>query len=172
VVAKANLEIGYLRSESDLPFESYYLGGIDSMRGYPLRSISPVVMVETADGKALGLQIGGNKQLSSSFELEFPILEALGIRGVLFFDAGNVYGRGENLLYLGQQGGSGEGFDPVRDLPFGLYSSVGFGVRWFSPIGPLRFEWGLPLNRRPAGTPGVPLGDQPVLFQFSIGNSF
>jgi outer membrane protein insertion porin family len=172
IVAKANFELGYLRTQTDLPFESYYLGGIDSMRGYQLRSISPVALVETADGRSLGLQIGGNKQVNTSFELEFPLLEELGIRGVLFFDAGNVFGRGENLFYLGAKPGTGEGFDPVRDLPFGLYSSVGFGVRWFSPIGPLRFEWGLPLTRRAPGTLGVARGDDPLLFQFSIGNSF
>jgi outer membrane protein insertion porin family len=45
-----------------------------------------------------------------------------------------------------------------------LLYSVGFGVRWFSPIGPLRFEWGIPLTRRP--------GDQPIQFEFTIGNSF
>jgi outer membrane protein insertion porin family len=49
---------------------------------------------------------------------------------------------------------------------------VGFGVRWFSPIGPLRFEWGIPLVRRPPGTPGMSRGDQPVLFEFGIGGSF
>lgn len=172
IVAKANVELGYLRSESDLPFESYYLGGIDSMRGYPLRSISPVSLVRDGAGRELGLQTGGNKQFNTNLELEFPVIEALGIRGVVFFDAGNVYGRGENLFYLGQRPGGGEGFDAVRDLPLGLFSSVGFGVRWFSPIGPLRFEWGLPLNRRPADTPGLGRGDEPILFQFSIGNSF
>ena len=41
---------------------------------------------------------------------------------------------------------------------------TGFGVRWFSPVGPLRFEWGIPLTPRPQ--------DQPVLFEFTIGNFF
>ena len=39
---------------------------------------------------------------------------------------------------------------PASDpsVPLSLYKSWGFGLRWFSPIGPLRFEWGFPLNRR------------------------
>jgi outer membrane protein insertion porin family len=46
---------------------------------------------------------------------------------------------------------------------------VGFGFRWFSPMGPLRFVWGFPLNRRSSN--GVYI-DQPVDFQFTIGNFF
>ena len=49
-------------------------------------------------------------------------------------------------------------------LPLGLFHSVGFGFRWFSPIGPLRFEWGIPLTKRP--------DDEPILFEFTIGNFF
>ena len=45
-----------------------------------------------------------------------------------------------------------------------LRLSAGFGFRWFSPIGPLRFEWGLPINRLP--------GEDPIVFEFTIGNFF
>ena len=48
--------------------------------------------------------------------------------------------------------------------PLGLYYSFGFGFRWFSPIGPLRFEWGIPITRRPE--------DKEILFEFTIGNFF
>jgi outer membrane protein insertion porin family len=65
-----------------------------------------------------------------------------------------------------------EPWDPVRDLPLGMYYSVGAGIRWFSPIGPLRFEWGFPLTRRPLGARGLPEGDELFLFEFNIGNSF
>ena len=44
--------------------------------------------------------------------------------------------------------------------------SWGFGFRWFSPIGPLRFEWGIPLNRYPQ------YGEDPIVFEFTIGNFF
>jgi outer membrane protein insertion porin family len=46
-----------------------------------------------------------------------------------------------------------------------MFTSVGFGFRWFSPVGPLRFEWGFPLNRR------IDI-DQSSLFEFTIGNFF
>ncbi|MBI5542793.1 MAG: BamA/TamA family outer membrane protein, partial [Deltaproteobacteria bacterium] len=97
--------------------------------------------------------IGGNKQLLFNFELEFPIFEKVGIRGVLFYDAGNVFARNEN--FFDSQSYSG---------PLGLLHSVGAGFRWFSPIGPLRFEWGIPLTRRP--------GDDAYLFEFTIVNFF
>ena len=87
-------------------------------------------------------------------ELEFPLIEKVGIRGVLFYDAGNAFASNGFIFQ-----------DLERPkLLFGLLHSVGFGFRWFSPIGPLRFEWGIPLVRRPQ--------DQAIGFEFNIGNSF
>ena len=59
----------------------------------------------------------------------------------------------------------------TRTSPSSLYKSVGFGFRWFSPIGPLRFEWGFPLDRRKNPVTGV-VEDDAVDFQFTIGNFF
>ncbi|NJK89906.1 MAG: BamA/TamA family outer membrane protein [Myxococcales bacterium] len=103
-------------------------------------------------------------------ELEFPLLEALQIRGVFFVDAGNVYGQDEQFFYIGGARSPQRGFDDelrfdYDSLPLGLLWSWGFGFRWFSPIGPLRFEWGFPLTPRPRDV-------QSPLFEFSIGNSF
>ena len=53
---------------------------------------------------------------------------------------------------------------PIKP-PLGLYYSFGFGLRWMSPIGPLRFEWGIPITKiRPT--------DRSLLFEFTIGNFF
>jgi outer membrane protein insertion porin family len=186
VVAKANLQLGLLLTDDPtLVFERYYLGGFNTIRGYPLRSISPVQRVGGLDvtNPLQEFRVGGDKQFFTNLELEFPIFEQVGIRGVLFFDMGNTYGPDENLFYLGnaptpfladRMCNGQRCFDPRNpmDLPLTMYSSVGFGVRWFSPIGPLRFEWGIPLNQRPAGTFGNPLGDQPIQFEFNIGPSF
>jgi outer membrane protein insertion porin family len=51
-----------------------------------------------------------------------------------------------------------------------LRRSVGFGFRWFSPIGPLRFEWGIPLDRQQE----LPEGgeEESLVFEFTIGNFF
>ncbi|XXF80548.1 outer membrane protein assembly factor BamA [Myxococcaceae bacterium GXIMD 01537] len=157
---KTNATIGYiqqLRSDSPLPIsELYYVGGINTVRGYYLRSLSPTQIVPRSDSPEATVtefRVGGNKQFILNLELEFPILEKAGIRGVVFYDAGNAFGINENFFQ-----------DKQNDVPLGLFQSVGFGFRWFSPIGPLRFEWGIPLTRRPE--------DEAILFEFTIGNFF
>jgi outer membrane protein insertion porin family len=160
-VFKTNASFGLIEQldpDSPLPIsEMYYVGGINTVRGYLLRSISPTILVGSAtrpDASAQNFGVGGNKQAIFNFELEFPIFEKVGIRGVLFYDAGNTFAHNSPFF-----------MDRQHDLPLGLFHSVGWGFRWFSPIGPLRFEWGVPLNRRGPD-------DQPVLFEFTIGNFF
>ncbi|RKG50693.1 outer membrane protein assembly factor BamA [Corallococcus sp. AB011P] len=160
LVFKTNATLGYVQqldSSKPLPIsELYYVGGINTIRGYYLRSISPTLLVPRADNPDANVtefRVGGNKQLIFNFELEFPIFEKAGLRGVLFYDAGNAFGSNERF------------FEDRQDkLPLGLFHSAGFGFRWFSPIGPLRFEWGIPLTKRPS--------DDPILFEFTIGNFF
>ncbi len=164
VVAKAKLTLGVLRnwdSEHNVPIsENYYAGGINSVRGYRMLSISPTERVPFNPNDPLSplttIATGGNKQAIINLELEFPLVQAAGIKGVLFADAGNVFA-------------AGVWNDP--SVPYSLYKSVGFGFRWFSPMGPLRFEWGFPLNRRSDPATGI-YYDQPVDFQFTIGNFF
>ena len=121
------------RSNEDVPaFERFYLGGINSVRGYEGRHISPRD-VETDDF------LGGDKMFFTNLEYVFPIKEDFGLLGVVFFDAGNSWGEGES--YFGQTNSSDE------RLPLGLYKSWGLGLRWLSPIGPLRLEYGFPLDR-------------------------
>ena len=178
IVLKTSMNLGMINTQDrTLIFENYFLGGFNTIRGYFIRSIGPVEQVGGLDPDAplVDFNMGGNKQFISNNELEFPILTQVGIRGVLFYDMGNTYGPGENFFYWGQDphpGNKNAIFDPVRDLPYGLYRAAGVGIRWFSPIGPLRFEWGFPLTPRPAGTRGFTAGDRPVLFEFNIGNSF
>lgn len=165
-VFKMNLQVGFVQehypndADRQLPIsELYFLGGINTIRGYPLRQVAPsslIVGSSTPEGGVSTLKVGGDKQVIFNAELEIPLLEKVGIRGVLFFDAGNAFGRGKPFLANDP--------DSVTKTPLGLLYSVGFGVRWFSPIGPLRFEWGIPLTPR--------AGDQPIQFEFTIGNSF
>ncbi|QAT84144.1 OMP85 family outer membrane protein [Corallococcus coralloides] len=159
-VFKTNATLGYVQqldASKPLPIsELYYVGGINTIRGYYLRSISPTLLVPRADNPDANVtefRVGGNKQLIFNLELEFPIFEKAGLRGVLFYDAGNAFGSNEKF------------FEDRQDkLPLGLFHAAGFGFRWFSPIGPLRFEWGIPLTRRPS--------DDSILFEFTIGNFF
>jgi outer membrane protein insertion porin family len=139
--------------------ELYYLGGVNTIRGYRLYTISPAALVgNTAHPDSIMrlLQVGGNKQLVLNFELEYPIIEKMQIRAVVFFDMGNAFAPGAYT-------------DPF--VSWSLYKSWGFGFRWFSPIGPLRFEWGFPLNRRKDPITGAYI-DAPVDFQFTIGSFF
>ena len=149
--------IGNLDPTRRLPVsELYYLGGIGTIRGYALNSISPTLLVPTCnrpDCPVTAFVVGGNKQFVVNLELEFPIVPKVGLKGVLFYDMGNSFAVDANWFQ-----------DKEHSLPLGMFHSVGFGIRWFSPVGPLRFEWGIPLTRRPI--------DDPILFEFTIGNSF
>jgi outer membrane protein insertion porin family len=135
--------------------ERYFVGGINSLRGYYPFTVSPTkpVGIRSPDTATTDFEVGGTKQLVINNEIEFPIFEKVGIRGLVFYDLGNAYSADEHFFQ-----------DKQYNLPLGLLMTVGFGIRWQLPIGPLRFEWGIPLTPRPQ--------DQPVDFEFTIGNFF
>ncbi|RME19287.1 MAG: outer membrane protein assembly factor BamA [Deltaproteobacteria bacterium] len=166
LVFKTNVIIGYITPGAPI-FEKYFAGGIYTVRGYEPRSIGPTELL-AADAYDPGsyltpTNVGGNKEFIANFELEFPIFPQVQIRGVVFLDAGNAFGEGEYLFQdrFSNHPATGQ---RIKETWLGLYWSTGFGFRWFSPIGPLRFEWGIPLTRRP--------GDKDILFEFTIGNFF
>ena len=98
-------------------WERFYLGGMGSVRGYDWRDISPTDP-ETGD------ETGGNKMLQFNVEFMFPLIKESGLQGVLFYDTGMAYDDGETMD-IGE-----------------LRMSIGYGVRWYSPIGPIRLEYG------------------------------
>jgi outer membrane protein insertion porin family len=121
-------------------FERFFLGGPYTVRGFKSRSLSP-------KDPNTGDLIGGNKEFVVNFEYLFPLVSEIGFKGVLFTDLGNSW----------VQGGW-----PASDQ--GLWIGYGFGVRWFSPMGPLRFEWGWNGNR--------PAGEPKRVMEFTIGTPF
>ncbi len=166
-VLKFNGEVGVIQStDSQKPvpiFERFFLGGPNSIRGFQRATLGPSRDVGADPGDPGSLlsdfNIGGNKKLVLNVELEFPIFTAVGIRGVFFFDMGNAFDDGQGFSFVPDLfSDSTDNFDNT------LRTSVGFGFRWFSPIGPLRFEWGFPMRRL--------LGEDPLVFEFSIGNAF
>jgi outer membrane protein insertion porin family len=149
-------------------FERYFVGGIYDIRGFAPRSLGPVVRAlaeQSQDSSIRAFLVGGNMQVIGNAEVEFPIFEKVGIRGVVFTDVGNAFNLENIYCTLAPAN-----VDPVKDpckTPLNLNAyraSWGFGFRWFSPIGPLRFEWGIPFKTLP--------GEQPIVFEFTIGNFF
>ncbi|MDX9730554.1 MAG: outer membrane protein assembly factor BamA, partial [Bdellovibrionales bacterium] len=162
VVFRSNLTYGFIRSNvpgREPPFnELFLLGGANSLRGFSWFSVAKRkrsqkvyddmiangYSPEAAENRAWR-PFGGTEQLFYQGELEFPLIKEAGIKGVLFYDIGNA----DDTLALSE-----------------FRSNVGFGFRWFSPIGPLRFEWGFPLDRRPE------FDERAIEFQFAIGAPF
>ena len=139
-----------LNDERVPAFERFYLGGINSLRGYEGRHVSP-------RDSATGDFIGGDKELIVNLEYIFPIKEDFGLLGVLFFDAGNSWN--DNEFFFEQPDSSEE------HLALGLYKSAGLGIRWMSPIGPLRLEYGYPLDK-------LKDSSENGRFEFAIGATF
>jgi outer membrane protein insertion porin family len=134
--------VGYivgLESQEVPIYERYALGGISSLRGYGYRSVGPV---DSASGEV----IGGDKQFILNLEYVFPLIPEAKVNGVAFFDAGEAWDVGQRY------------FDTA------LFKSTGMGVRWISPMGPLRLEYGWPLDRRP--------GERGGKWEFSVGGFF
>ncbi len=127
--------------KDDVPlFDRYFPGGINSIRGFGERSLGPreetVVVVTDGDSpdgrkaRTYRRPIGGSHQLIINNEIIVPIVPALNLKGVLFNDIGNA-------------------FTNVQGIDLGdLRYSVGAGVRWKSPFGPIRIELGRPLNAK------------------------
>ncbi|MEM9071795.1 MAG: outer membrane protein assembly factor BamA, partial [Myxococcota bacterium] len=178
LVFKVNTQFGLITSRNDrgVPFfERFFLGGIFNVRGYPFRSLGPRASIpritdpnaappRSRGGAPDGVAIGGNLQLFYQAELEFPILPQVGIRGVLFSDGGNVWNLEDSLCQAPETAANDRSTDPCGIDLRGFRFSWGFGFRWFSPLGPLRFEWGVPIARR--------AGEDRIRFEFTIGNSF
>ena len=151
-VFKFNGQVGLITSSDPqgVPiFERFFTGGIMDVRGFRPRSLGPRISVPRSldpNADLISFNKGGNKELVFNLEIEFPIFEKVGIKGVVFTDAGMAFDDDESISFAG------------------LRHSAGFGFRWFSPIGPLRFEWGLPLAPE--------AGEDPIVFEFTIGNFF
>jgi outer membrane protein insertion porin family len=173
VVLKLNTEAGLVTSPSasGVPiFARFFLGGILDLRGFPLRSIGPrLPLKQSLDQNAApipdGANIGGNLMYYQNLELEFPIIEAVQIRGVIFTDLGNAWNL-ESLYCSAAPASPFAVTNPCFSAGsiFNVRTSWGFGIRWFSPLGPLRFEWGFPFKPLPY--------EQASDFQFTIGNFF
>jgi len=174
LVLKMNTEAGMVTSPkaSGVPiFARFFLGGILDLRGFLFRSVGPrMPLTQSTDPNSApitnGANIGGNLMYYQNVELEFPIFDAVGLRAVVFTDLGNAWNLEGN--YCAAAGGATL-FAEVSpcftiDSLLAVRTSWGFGLRWFSPLGPLRFEWGFPFKPLPY--------EESSRFEFTIGNFF
>ena len=139
-----NAEIGYGHGIGGRPypiFKNFYGGGLGTVRGFDQGSLGPVDVT--------GAFIGGNRRFNLNNELYLPVPGAgvdRTLRIFLYADAGNVWGENEKIT-LGS-----------------IRASVGAGVSWISPVGPLKLSYGTPVRKQPT--------DRIQRLQFQIGTAF
>jgi len=137
----------------DVPlWRRYSLGGIGSLRGFDSSGVS---LRDTATGEA----IGGDSQFRAGVNLFFPMpyMRTSGFRGLVFADAGTVWGAVPTKSTV----------LTVKAEPFSFTKmryAAGFGVEWLSPIGPVGFVWSFPLR--------TIQGDVVRNFEFALGAQF
>jgi outer membrane protein insertion porin family len=133
---RTRLDYGESLTDDRFPlFKRFFPGGITSVRGYRNRTLGP------RDDQ--GRQYGGSKELINNVELIVPLIQAAGINGVVFYDVG-------------------EAFDDDASIELSaLRRAYGGGIRWASPMGPIRIEFGFPGDRRP--------GERGMVTLFSFG---
>jgi len=132
----------------ELPlFERYFPGGINSIRGFETRTLGPREVRKNIFGQVVDTTpIGGSEQVILNNEIIFPIVQGIGLKGVVFVDAGNAYSAEDGIT-----------IDETR-------VSAGAGLRWLSPLGPFRIELGKPLVSKEF--------DEESLVLFSFGGPF
>jgi len=126
-------------------FERYFMGGANNLRGFNIRDVGPL--------NSQGDPVGGSQSLLFNFELQFPFSKAF--RGFAFYDRGNVFGGG-----IGTNISSTAKNINLVDMRH----SVGLGLRFLSPFGPVGIAYGVKLDRR--------TGEELGQFHFTAGSSF
>lgn len=124
--------------------QRYFLGGPRTLRGFTIRDVGP----KDENGEA----IGGEALLQLNTELQYHFSRYF--RGFLFYDRGNVYGGDDK---------KNNTTDKLYDLEQ-MRHSWGFGVHFFSPVGPISLAYGFKLDQR--------TGESPSEFHFTIGGAF
>ena len=141
-----NGEVGYGQAYGSNEFpitKNYYVGGIGSVRGYAPGSLGPTYF-NTNTGAYQ--PTGGQSKIVSNVEYTVPVPGSgtdKTLRMFTFVDGGNAYGTNMNLV---------------------LKYSYGIGLSWISPLGPLKFSYGLPYKSVPT--------DNVQRLQFQVGTAF
>ncbi len=129
LVGAAHVEFNYADGYSGdvLPiFERYFMGGPNSLRGYTIRDVGPK--------DSTGDPVGGTQSLLFNLEMQYPITKSF--RAFTFYDRGNVFGDGTNITTTREDINLAD-----------MRSSIGLGIRFISPFGPIGFAYGYKLDR-------------------------
>lgn len=118
-------------------YERFYIGGLDTIRGLGYGEAGP------KDSK--NDPIGAKKALIANIEYLFPIVTEMKLKGLIFFDIGR-------------------GYDETEKFGSNIKYSTGFGFRWFSPMGPIKIDYGINLNRKE--------GESKTKIEFGFGSFF
>ncbi len=146
LVAAAHARVNYAEGyggETLPSFENYFMGGATSLRGFNIEDVGP----KNSKGESLG----GTKSLLLNLEAQYPFSRSF--RGFLFLDGGNIYGSGADISSTDTNFNLGK-----------MRSSIGGGIRFLSPFGPLSFAYGVKLDRKS--------GESAAEFHFSAGSAF
>jgi len=144
-----NGELGYANSYGSKPypfFKNFYVGGVNSVRGFDNGAIGPRV-IDPATG--LDFAVGGTTRIVGNAEIFTPvpfIKNSSQFRLSAFVDGGDVYAKGQGI--------------DLGDMRY----SAGVGISWYSPFGPLKLVLARPLNAKP--------GDRTQTLQFQLGSQF
>ena len=155
-----NGEVGYADGygkTKELPFfHNFYGGGLGSVRGYESSSLGPKEPNGYDDDYDY---MGGSMKAVANAELLFPlpgIKDQRSVRLSLFADAGSVWDN--------DQHGKNDGTSYKSTFTEELRYSAGAAFTWLSPMGPLKFSYAYPLNKKD--------GDEEQRFQFQLGTTF
>ncbi len=167
VILKLEANAGHMEplTNDDIPIQDRFFKGSDSFRGFERGGLGP--RMSNTDGDTDG--IGGQTYAIGTVETTFPLglPEEFGLEGAVFSDFGTVFGAPEKSQAEGtglctSDGVNDEECEVFDTMAFRL--SVGAGVIWQSPFGPLRVDLAYPLIKADY--------DEEELFRFSVGTRF
>ena len=139
IKGRAGIASGYGDTDEVPIYERFYAGGANTIRGYEERKVGP----RDPDSND---PVGGESMLIGNAEVNFPIYEKV-IKGAVFYDVGNVW-------------------EDIGDFASGSYKQgIGAGLRLKTPIGPLKLDWGYPLNENEGD-------EREGRFYFSVSHGF
>jgi outer membrane protein insertion porin family len=164
VVLKIEGNAGHIQAlgSNRVPLQDRFFKGADSFRGFAQSGVGP--MQTGNDG--VNDAIGGNTYAIGTVEASFPVglPDAFGISGEVFSDFGTVFNSGQNSVASLAGTNCNGGFACTVFDTASFRASIGAGLVWSSPFGPLKFEVAYPLMKAKT--------DETQMFRFSIGTSF